>query len=463
MQLGYGENVIPGSKNEIITLEKLDYCYRISSKATIIDSSNTDTRTFSLDFSDKFSTYDVPVMAVLYSSSYENSFGAEKKNFFHGKHEVAQIVINHHTEISFKMKRKEVLKEKHTDCNEKTYWEVLGELLYPRLVENCTNPCYPGSFPSDRLPQCQHLDNPDGEDSYNGTEDTGTTYDTEDLNCAEGVRNQVTIDAGDFYNFKSCSVEEYEGRVLRDNELIPGKQEFYHWHEYDKQDWELLIPKNFGQNENPGNLTMMFSYKFDSPLTMTVEIENYIVTFVDLVGIVGGTLGVFIGFAFWDNILATLKYLIMIFNWVKRITDKKKASKVSDVKMSSKEVTPKEEEMPKVEVPKEEVPKEEVPKEEVPKEEVPKEEVPKEEVPKEEVPKEEVPKEETPKQEVPKEETPKQEMPKEEVPKEEVPKEEVPREEIPKQETPNREPKKEETPEVEILKQENTKEPKVQV
>ena len=396
MQLGFGENTIPGSNNEIITLERFDYCYRISSRATLVDSLNMDYRTFTLDFNDKFSKWDVPVMAVLYATSFENSFGAESKESFHGKFEIAQVILNHQTTMSFKVKRTELLKEKHTDCNEETYWEVLEKSLYPKLVENCTNPCYPGSYPGKRLPNCQY---DDGGDYFYGDEDKFEGYDDEDVKCASKVRDEFLATSGDFYNFKSCSIEEYEGRVLIDNEIIPGKEAFYHWHESDKDDWEITFPENYGYDKNPGNLTIKFSYTFDSPQTMTIEVENYIVTFFDLMGIVGGTLGLFIGFAFYDNIIQSVEYLILIVNWIMR---KRKTVKVSDLENSSKQEAPKEE------TPKEEMPKEEMPKEEMPKEEVPKDEVPKEEVPKEETPKPEVPKEENPEEEIPKQESTKE-------------------------------------------------------
>ena len=143
------------------------------------------------------------------------------------------------------------------------------------------------------------------------------------------------------FNFKSCSIEEYEGKVLMDN-IIPGKEEFWYWLDSDKQDWEMVFPKS-DNDKNPGNLAMKFSYTFDSPQTMTVEVENFIVTFFDLIGIVGGTLGMFIGFAWYDNVLAAGDYLIMMINWVKMIKEKRKATKGSDVKKSPKEEHPKQE------------------------------------------------------------------------------------------------------------------------
>ena len=45
----------------------------------------------------------------------------------------------------------------------------------------------------------------------------------------------------------------------------------------------------------------MMSYKFDKPEKMTVRREFLNVDFESLVGLVGGTLGMFLGFAFTDT------------------------------------------------------------------------------------------------------------------------------------------------------------------
>ena len=340
-----------------------------------------DYRTFTLDFGEKIPRWELPIFANLYATSFENSIGTEGYMFYHGKPVVAQIVMNHHTSMSFKMKRIEVLKEKHTDCSEITYWEALEKVMYPRLVENCTNPCFNYPVPSDRLSTC-FFDDSAGEDE-------SLTKTDADRDCAGAVFMEIRNTEGGFYNYKSCSIEEYEGRVLNDNEIIPGKEEFWYWPF--EEDWEVAFPES-DYDEDHENLTIMFSYTFDFPQALTVEVEKYIVTFFDLIGIVGGTLGLFMGFAFYDNILASATFFILIVNWVKRITQKKKTSKVSDAKKSS------EAENPKEETPKEEFPNEKTPKEETPKEETPKEGTPKEGTPKEENPEEEISKQESAKE-----------------------------------------------------------------
>ena len=378
--LEFGDNPVPGS-NEIITLERFDLCYRVAS-SNGTNPLNMDYRTLTLAFHPQLYIYDHPPHVVVYATSFENSVGAESKRFYHGKHVVADIVLNHHTSMSFKMTRRELLKEKHTDCMEVTFWDEIEKLFYPKVVENCTNPCYPRPLPGGRLSFCQLDDGDDGmTDGFNGQNITG--FGDEDRDCAYDVYVLVLKEAGDFYNFKSCIIEEYEARVLQDNEIIPGTEEFYYWSESDKLDRLVAFPFN-DYEENPGNISVKFSYTFDSPQALTIAMENYIVTFFDLIGIVGGTLGLFIGFAWYDNVLAAGEYLIMMFNW---IIDKRKASKVSNVKKKfSKEEHPKQEtaklEMPKLEIPKQETGKLEMPKQKMPKQEASKQEASKQENPK---------------------------------------------------------------------------------
>ena len=50
---------------------------------------------------------------------------------------------------------------------------------------------------------------------------------------------------------------------------------------------------------------------------MSVYEEYYATTFIDVVGIVGGTLGLFIGFAFYDTILMLFDYFLMLLEKIK--------------------------------------------------------------------------------------------------------------------------------------------------
>ena len=58
-------------------------------------------------------------------------------------------------------------------------------------------------------------------------------------------------------------------------------------------------------------------YRFEKPETVSVYEEYYATTFIDVVGIVGGTLGLFIGFAFYDTILLLFDYFLMLLEKIK--------------------------------------------------------------------------------------------------------------------------------------------------
>ena len=58
-------------------------------------------------------------------------------------------------------------------------------------------------------------------------------------------------------------------------------------------------------------------YRFPKPETVSVYEEYYATTFIDVVGIVGGTLGLFIGFAFYDTVLLLFDYFLMLLEKIK--------------------------------------------------------------------------------------------------------------------------------------------------
>ena len=77
--------------------------------------------------------------------------------------------------------------------------------------------------------------------------------------------------------------------------------------------------------------------------TATVQVEDFVVTFVDLVGIIGGTLGIFIGFAFYDNLMTIVEYVLTFVQWVKRLNLKRRTRKVAKVQVQEDPSTRKKE------------------------------------------------------------------------------------------------------------------------
>ena len=270
---------------------------------------NREFRTFTITFADHWSVTGpsspyLPPRVIFYATSYENSFGTQNKQFYHGKPHITQVVMNHHAKVSYRTKQTHYSKEKNPDCEEQSWFQELEELFVPAVKEECPEPCTPLRLPSNSLRLCE-----------GGSESA----------CAREIIEDVRQNITKSYSYESCSYEEYEGTVL-ENEIIDGKPKLYSWHPYDESMSNVIYPWYKHFEANPGNTTVMFSYTFDYPETMIVEQEYYIATLMDIIGIVGGTLSMFIGFAFYDNILSFVEYLIMIVNLAKRFKFRKKVA-----------------------------------------------------------------------------------------------------------------------------------------
>ena len=71
---------------------------------------------------------------------------------------------------------------------------------------------------------------------------------------------------------------------------------------------EFLCEDNWNSNQSQ---SLVF-YTFDLPETMTVDKEYYIVPILDLIGLVGGTLGMFTGFSFYHTIADILSLTVSL-------------------------------------------------------------------------------------------------------------------------------------------------------
>ena len=56
----------------------------------------------------------------------------------------------------------------------------------------------------------------------------------------------------------------------------------------------------------------MFEYVYEKPGTMTQQMQYFVMPALDMVGIIGGNLGIFIGFSFMDFINTILDYLKLL-------------------------------------------------------------------------------------------------------------------------------------------------------
>ena len=126
-------------------------------------------------------------------------------------------------------------------------------------------------------------------------------------------------------DWSSCTKMIYEGVEL-DYSQIKGFPTLISPH-----DGDYLV---FSDSNWDGKPTILFSYKYDSPEVMEIQQQFIIMEFVDLIGVVGGTLGLFVGFSFLGFAFQILDYLIVIVKklrmlYLEKMTKKvKKTSKV---------------------------------------------------------------------------------------------------------------------------------------
>ena len=158
------DNVIPGLNNETISIRNELFGTRIISKASQFNSLNNNYRTFTISFGNHLTLYDLPQRAIFFATSFKNSFGYKNHHF--GAPHITEILMNHHTKVSFKVKMNQRSKEKHPDCVEKIRLEVLEELFVPIVIENCRNPCTHVPLPNNLLKLCDYIKYFDMETTY---------------------------------------------------------------------------------------------------------------------------------------------------------------------------------------------------------------------------------------------------------------------------------------------------------
>ena len=111
---------------------------------------------------------------------------------------------------------------------------------------------------------------------------------------------------------EACDILEFFGPELPENADQYQKQEMIGTNTY----W---LPNN----------TFMISIGYDRPAVIKVEEEFLIYDFVAMVGSVGGTLGMFIGFSFTNMISLCISGIKMLIEMISRKTARK--SKIDDV------------------------------------------------------------------------------------------------------------------------------------
>ena len=138
--------------------------------------------------------------------------------------------------------------------------------------------------------------------------------------------------------FVPCNKIEYSG-IESDYFLIEGAKELSF--ENENGDQYVYIPPNFNDKA-----TVIFTYKFDTPETTDVFSEYIIVDTMTMIGSIGGTLGLYVGFSFFD-------FAMQILGWIQMLAVKISQSSIFKEEKKNKqkkEVKPEQEKLKKTQV-----------------------------------------------------------------------------------------------------------------
>ena len=218
---------------------------------------------------------DLPIMKFFITSE-ENSYGFVLFNWMEG--EVLTYDAKPETWTDVILKAEKIMSLPSSDkCDHKSAYHCMASFVESYDCKSCSNKCLPQYF-IDSL-----------EPFLNGTNEV--CKEKHEIKCFTKCLKKIIdelIEDGPCR--KSCNILEFIGKTVVEGEDVP----------------EMNL-----------NHATQFSYSIKAPATMVVNEEYLIYDLEGLVGSVGGTLGMFIGFSFINVIKDVLNYL-------KQLLEKKK-------------------------------------------------------------------------------------------------------------------------------------------
>ena len=207
-------------------------------------------------------------LTKLYITSEENSYGIVMFNWLEGETLVYDAKPETMTEIILKGEQILSLPEKG-ECQKKSAYYCVATLIQTFDCKNCSKRCILQSLYDNLRPFYSDLH----------TEICQKESDVDCFEyCAKNGIMQKLAETG--LCQQSCTTTEFSGKLVYEGK-VPGLDM---------------------------NHITSFSYSIKAPATMRVNEEYLIYDFVGLVGSVGGTLGMFIGFSFINVISDVLNY-----------------------------------------------------------------------------------------------------------------------------------------------------------
>ena len=252
VSLQIGENHLSLAKEKVslnkIYTRRQNICYKISTTRKA-DFRKTEIRLKT------FETKILETTEFIFTSE-ENSYGVTDNKFMDGKAFTTQLKGGNVKEIYLSVE-----KTMNLACNKESFFEYISSSLSESNFENCTNSCLRTSLPNEHYPICSNY-----EDWYHNVLKGNLTELEYDCNWGI-IRDQIEDIIIEEKHLKTCNTIDYTGKIMNE------------------------------KNDHDSN-EVGIQYKFSIPLRSKVYQEFLISDAIDLVGSVGGTLGLFIGFSF---------------------------------------------------------------------------------------------------------------------------------------------------------------------
>ena len=290
---------------ETINLHSGLMCYKVTPKeGSTYQSMQGKFRSVKIEFGSHVRDYQLPPKAIFFLTSEVNSYGVESAYYTDGEPYITEVALNHETKLILQPQKFHYLNKKRERCNEKSVWELTVEGYLDKSAKNCSSNCTAFTMPGVEFIQCT---------TQSDYLCSGRIF-TEEFNAiSEGFSTP-------------CTKVEYIGKELT-NHVIDGFPNIVQFGEQ-YATIELDHP-NFSWNKKP---TILLSYMFDMPEKTWVFQETYVESFEKLIGIVGGTLSLYLGIVLYDTLIQIIKYWMIIVGKLKDMIKRVKSNKVGNQK-----------------------------------------------------------------------------------------------------------------------------------
>ena len=259
LTLNIGENFLKISNTKVYLQEIYTHfdgvCYRIDA---IRDSDQKYTRLEIWNINNK-----TLASFSFYLTSKENSYGRTWGSFKDGNAAMFDLANK-------KWKYFELIMEKYVSlkCSQQSFYQQVGSRIMESDFSNCSTTCMPATFPNVEYPMCPYER---FKEWYN-------------WNCTECLCN-------------SNIIKNIIKNIEQNNDRLPFCE---------RNQYKIIYHKD---RDRVANINLLYRF---ATLKTEVHKEYLIYDVIGMVGLVGGTLGLFIGFSFSNVLTFLIEYLQMI-------------------------------------------------------------------------------------------------------------------------------------------------------